>query len=62
MDETPLMHTASTGQTWADINTDNVAIQGALDKRQHTGTPWINTAGEIFFSYHNKRKDVCVSA
>ena len=61
MDETPLMHTASTGQTWADINTDNVAIQGALDKRQHTGTPWINTAGEIFFFIsQQKERRLCV--
>ena len=49
MDETPLMHTASNGHTWAETNSDNVSIQGGLDKRQHTGTPWINAVGDILF-------------
>ena len=55
MDETPLMHTASNGHTWAETNSDNVSIQGGLDKRQHTRTPWINAVGDILF-FHVKTK------
>ena len=33
----------------AETNSDNVSIQGGLDKRQHTGTPWINAVGDIVF-------------
>ena len=49
MDETPMSHIASSGRTWAATNSDNVGTHGAKDKRQATGTPWINLAGTILF-------------
>ena len=49
MDETPLFLFASIGKTWAGRNANNVYTQGGKDKRQATGTPWINLMGEIIF-------------
>ena len=49
MDETPLNHVASKGKTWAKTNSDNISTHGGKDKRQATGTPWMNLAGEIIF-------------
>lgn len=47
MDETPLMLTPSAGKTWAKKGSSNVFAFGSKDKRQVTGTPWINYLGEI---------------
>ena len=49
MDETPLKWTSSSGMTWAKTNSDNVATQGAKDKRQATGTPWVTMEGDLVF-------------
>ena len=47
MDETPLMIVPSSGKTWAKKGSSNVFAFGAGDKRQITGTPWINFNGDI---------------
>jgi hypothetical protein len=49
MDETPLHHVVSMGKTWAKRNSSNVSTQGGKDKRQETGTPWMNLCGGIVF-------------
>jgi hypothetical protein len=49
MDETPLMLIPSRGRTWATRGSNNVATSGPKDKRQSTGTPWLNYLGEIIF-------------
>jgi len=49
MDETPLKHLACIGKTWALKNSKNVSVQGGKDKRQATGTPWLNMLGEIIY-------------
>ena len=47
MNETPLMMTPSSGKTWAQKGSLNVFSFGSKDKRQITGTPWINYNGDI---------------
>ena len=57
MDETPLMLVVpSKGtKTWAIRGSSHVAVTGAKDKRQITGTPWINYKGEIVL-FHTTSK------
>lgn len=40
---------------WGTKGSSNVGAHGALDKRQSTGTPWINYLGEIIF-FHTTLK------
>ena len=49
MDETPLMWLARKGYTWGDKGARNTYTSGHGDKRQATGTPWVNMLGEIAF-------------
>lgn len=49
MDETPLAWLATFGKTWAAKGATNVHVQGGKDKRQATGTPWMNANGELAF-------------